>query len=114
MLMKHTQVSRDGTVTEPVSAYKHPWTRTDRQPLAQLTYGALLSGRTSMVGDSANTAKRALTIATRYAAVRRQFSSGKGKVRRSRARLSSADKPGRDTDSGLPYSSATINGEMAL
>ena len=84
--MKHTQVSRDGTVTEPVSAYKHPWTRTDRQPLAQLTYGALLSGRTSMVGDSANTAKRALTIATRYAAVRRQFSSGKGKVCRSHAR----------------------------
>jgi acyl-CoA oxidase len=34
-----------------------------------------------MVGDSANTAKRALTIATRYAAIRRQFSSGKGKVR---------------------------------
>jgi acyl-CoA oxidase len=96
MLMKHTQVARDGSVTEPVS-----WriffflTVADHQPLAQLTYGALLSGRTSMVGDSANSAKKvatssqsmrieadtqALTIAVRYAAVRRQFSSGKNKV----------------------------------
>jgi len=33
-----------------------------------------------MVGDSANSAKKALTIAVRYAAIRRQFSSGKGKV----------------------------------
>jgi hypothetical protein len=48
--------------------------------LDQLTYGALLSGRTSMVGDSAATAKKALTIAVRYAAVRRQFSSGKNQV----------------------------------
>ncbi|KAK4690092.1 acyl-CoA oxidase, partial [Tremellales sp. Uapishka_1] len=62
MLMKHTQVSREGVVTEP--------------PLAQLTYGALLSGRTSMVTDSANSAKKALTVAVRYAAIRRQFSSG--------------------------------------
>ncbi|WOO77293.1 Acyl-coenzyme A oxidase 2 [Vanrija pseudolonga] len=59
MLMKHTQVSRDGVVTEP--------------PLAQLTYGALLGGRTAMVADSSNTTKKALTIAVRYAAVRRQF-----------------------------------------
>ena len=28
------------------------------QPLAQLTYGALLSGRTSMVTDSSNSAKK--------------------------------------------------------
>ncbi|KAL7422579.1 fatty-acyl coenzyme A oxidase [Cryptotrichosporon argae] len=62
MLMKHTQVSRDGEVTEP--------------PLAQLTYGALLGGRTSMVADSSNSAKKALTVAVRYAAVRRQFRSG--------------------------------------
>lgn len=55
-------VSRTGEVAEP--------------PLAQLTYGALLSGRTSMVSDSSNTAKKALTVAIRYAAVRRQFSSG--------------------------------------
>ncbi|KAG7528732.1 hypothetical protein FFLO_05958 [Filobasidium floriforme] len=66
MLMKHTQVSRDGIVTDP--------------PLAQLTYGALLSGRVGMVADSSNTAKRALTIAVRYAAVRRQFASGKNKL----------------------------------
>lgn len=44
MLMKHTQVSRTGVVTDP--------------PLAQLTYGALLSGRVGMVADSANTAKK--------------------------------------------------------
>jgi len=61
MLMKHTQVTREGEVREP--------------PLAQLTYGALLQGRTAMVTDAANTAKKALTIAVRYAAVRRQFKS---------------------------------------
>ncbi|KAL7748275.1 fatty-acyl coenzyme A oxidase [Sorochytrium milnesiophthora] len=61
MLMKHTKVSRDGTVTEP--------------PLAQLTYGALIQGRVAMVVDSGNTSKKALTIAIRYAAIRRQFSS---------------------------------------
>ncbi|OWZ77266.1 acyl-CoA oxidase [Cryptococcus neoformans A2-102-5] len=66
MLMKHTQVSRDGVVTEP--------------PLAQLTYGALLGGRTSMVTDSSNSAKKALTIAVRYAAVRRQFAIGKNQL----------------------------------
>lgn len=66
LLMKYTQVSREGAVTEP--------------PLAQLTYGALLGGRTSMVADSSSTAKKALTIAIRYAAVRRQFNSGGNKV----------------------------------
>ncbi|WWC63687.1 uncharacterized protein I303_106292 [Kwoniella dejecticola CBS 10117] len=66
MLMKHTQVSRDGVVTEP--------------PLAQLTYGALLGGRTSMVTDSSNSAKKALTVAVRYAAVRRQFATGKNEL----------------------------------
>ncbi|KAJ2075344.1 fatty-acyl coenzyme A oxidase [Coemansia sp. S155-1] len=59
MLMKHTKVTRSGEVIEP--------------PLAQLAYGALIQGRVSMVSDSANVAKRALTIATRYASVRRQF-----------------------------------------
>ncbi|KAJ9110296.1 hypothetical protein QFC19_001699 [Naganishia cerealis] len=66
MLMKHTQVSREGIVTDP--------------PLAQLTYGALLSGRIAMVADSSNTAKKALTIALRYAAVRRQFAAGKNQL----------------------------------
>ncbi|KAJ2227522.1 fatty-acyl coenzyme A oxidase [Coemansia sp. RSA 1722] len=62
MLMKHTKVTRSGEVIEPA--------------LAQLAYGALIQGRVSMVSDSANVAKRALTIAVRYASVRRQFSDG--------------------------------------
>ncbi|OMH84762.1 Acyl-coenzyme A oxidase 3 [Zancudomyces culisetae] len=62
MLMKHTKVSSTGVVTEP--------------PMAQLAYGALITGRVTMVADSANIAKKALTIALRYAAIRRQFSSG--------------------------------------
>ncbi|PVZ99193.1 hypothetical protein BB558_004798 [Smittium angustum] len=62
MLMKHTKVSASGKVSEP--------------PMAQLAYGALIMGRVSMVEDSANVAKRALTIAIRYAAVRHQFSNG--------------------------------------
>ncbi|WFD31990.1 acyl-CoA oxidase [Malassezia sp. CBS 17886] len=61
MLMRYTQVTRDGQVFEP--------------PLQQLTYGALLGGRASMVNDSGNVAKKALTIGIRYAAVRRQFKS---------------------------------------
>ncbi|KAJ1985896.1 fatty-acyl coenzyme A oxidase [Dimargaris cristalligena] len=59
MLMKHTKVTRAGEVIEP--------------PMAQLAYGALIMGRVSMVVDSANMSKKALTIAIRYAAVRRQF-----------------------------------------
>lgn len=39
------------------------------------TYGALLQGRAAMVVDSGNVAKKALTIAIRYAAVRRQFAT---------------------------------------
>ncbi|CAM0137354.1 unnamed protein product [Umbelopsis sp. WA50703] len=61
MLMKHTKVSRSGQVKEP--------------KLQQLTYGALLQGRVAMVVDSGNVAKKALTIAIRYAAVRRQFAT---------------------------------------
>ncbi|KAI7869392.1 acyl-CoA dehydrogenase/oxidase C-terminal [Spinellus fusiger] len=61
MLMKHTKVSRTGIVQEPA--------------LQQLTYGALLQGRVAMVVDSGNVSKKALSIAIRYAAVRRQFSS---------------------------------------
>ncbi|CAN6595299.1 acyl-coenzyme A oxidase 2 [Trichomonascus vanleenenianus] len=64
MLMKYSKVAPDGTVTEP--------------PLNQLSYGALVGGRVSMVYDSVQTAKRFLTIALRYAAVRRQFSSTPG------------------------------------
>jgi acyl-CoA oxidase len=59
MLMKHCQVTRAGIVHEP--------------PLQQLAYGALITGRVSMVVDSGNMAKKALVIAIRYAAIRRQF-----------------------------------------
>lgn len=66
MLMKYTQVKRDGSVTEP--------------PMSQLAYGALLFGRTSIIRESAEMAKKALVIAIRYACVRRQFgTSGGGK-----------------------------------
>ncbi|KAG0190177.1 fatty-acyl coenzyme A oxidase [Apophysomyces sp. BC1034] len=61
MLMKHTKVSRTGLVSEP--------------KLQQLTYGALLQGRVAMVADSGHVSKKALSIAIRYAAVRRQFSN---------------------------------------
>ncbi|ORX61404.1 acyl-CoA oxidase [Hesseltinella vesiculosa] len=63
MLQKHTKVSRTGEVKEP--------------KLQQLTYGALLQGRVAMVVDSGNTSKKALTIAIRYAAVRRQFANSR-------------------------------------
>ena len=64
--MKYTKVNRDGTVIEP--------------PMAQLAYGALVGGRTTMIQESADFAKKALTIATRYAVVRRQFGGKNGKV----------------------------------
>lgn len=64
MLMKHTKVLRTGRLIEP--------------PLAQLAFGALIGGRVSMITDSGNIAKKALTIAIRYAAVRRQFGNTDG------------------------------------
>lgn len=65
MLMKHTKVAQDGTVVQP--------------PFHQVAYGALVHGRMAMVGESCDALKKALTIAIRYSAVRRQFSSGSGK-----------------------------------
>jgi acyl-CoA oxidase len=66
-----------------------------------------------MVGDSANSAKKALTIAVRYAAIRRQFSSGKGKVRQLQSLDScEAEQPARNPDLGLPDPSATSNGKL--
>lgn len=59
MLMKYTKVKADGTVIQP--------------PSQQLAYGALISGRVAMISDSANISKKALIIAIRYGAVRRQF-----------------------------------------
>lgn len=57
MLMKYTKVLRTGEVKEP--------------PLQQLAYGALIQGRVAMVVDSSNMSMKALTIAVRYACVRR-------------------------------------------
>ncbi|KAI8870361.1 acyl-CoA oxidase [Ramicandelaber brevisporus] len=59
MLQKHTKVTREGEVIAP--------------PLNQLAYGALIQGRVAMVADSANQSKKALTVAIRYAGIRRQF-----------------------------------------
>lgn len=64
MLMRFASIDRHGTVTEP--------------HLAQLSYGALIGGRVGMVSDSYHSAKRFLTIAIRYAAVRRQFGTKPG------------------------------------
>ncbi|ODQ51405.1 acyl-coenzyme a oxidase 2 [Saitoella complicata NRRL Y-17804] len=66
MLMKHIKVTRTGEVKS--------------EAMAQLTYGALIAGRVSMVVDSASVSKRVLTIAIRYAGVRRQFSSKPGEI----------------------------------
>ena len=66
MLMKHTKVLSTGKLIEP--------------PMAQLAFGALIQGRVSMISDSGNIAKKALTIAIRYAAIRRQFGGGSGKA----------------------------------
>ncbi|OWB76656.1 hypothetical protein B5S32_g811 [[Candida] boidinii] len=64
MLTKYSKVEDDGEVIEP--------------PLAQLAYGALLGGRTTMVTDSFRMSERFITIALRYASIRRQFAD-KGK-----------------------------------
>lgn len=61
MLMRWAKVSPDGIYTKP--------------PKAQLSYGALIGGRVGMIMDSSDYAKKALTIAIRYSAVRRQFPS---------------------------------------
>jgi len=65
MLMKHTKVLSTGKLIEPA--------------MAQLAFGALITGRVSMIIDSGNIAKKACTIAIRYAAIRRQFGGGNGK-----------------------------------
>lgn len=46
--------------------------------MAQLAYGSLIFGRTSIIRESSECAKKAITIATRYACVRRQFGGGGG------------------------------------
>lgn len=59
MLSKFTKVDKEGNVEEP--------------PLEQLSYGALLGGRVTMVTDSWRTGERFITIALRYSVGRRQF-----------------------------------------
>ncbi|ODV98440.1 hypothetical protein PACTADRAFT_38273 [Pachysolen tannophilus NRRL Y-2460] len=59
MLTKYTRIDEDGEVIEP--------------PLAQLAYGALLTGRVTMVRESFRTSQRFMTVALRYAVGRRQF-----------------------------------------
>lgn len=61
MLMRYCKVDKNGNVTQP--------------PLQQLAYGPLIIGRAGIADDSFQTAKRFMTIAIRYAAVRRQFTS---------------------------------------
>jgi len=58
MLMGHAKVDADGTYTEP--------------PHARLSYGTMTLIRTGIVSSSADCLSRAVTIATRYSAVRRQ------------------------------------------
>lgn len=57
--MRFTSVDKNGNVQDP--------------PMAQLAYGALVFVRTSIIRESAETCKKALTIAIRYCCVRRQF-----------------------------------------
>lgn len=47
--------------------------------MAQLAYGALIFGRTAIIRESAECAKKATTIAVRYGCVRRQFGGGVNK-----------------------------------
>eukprot|EP01087_Luapelamoeba_hula_P004637 TRINITY_DN1455_c0_g1_i3.p1 TRINITY_DN1455_c0_g1~~TRINITY_DN1455_c0_g1_i3.p1 ORF type:complete len:550 (+),score=70.82 TRINITY_DN1455_c0_g1_i3:444-2093(+) len=58
MLQRWSQVAADGTYTSPA--------------FPQLAYGALLGGRTVITASGAEVLKQALTIATRYGAVRKQ------------------------------------------
>ncbi|KAI8438110.1 hypothetical protein MSG28_010742 [Choristoneura fumiferana] len=58
MLMKNSQILKDGTFIS--------------SPNSKLTYGTMVYIRVSILGTMANTLGRAVTIATRYAAVRRQ------------------------------------------
>jgi acyl-CoA oxidase len=59
MLMKYSKVSRDGL-------YSHP-------PSLQIAYSALISGRIPLISFCSSYIQKALVIAIRYGAVRRQF-----------------------------------------
>eukprot|EP01121_Diplochlamys_sp_Union-15-3_P014609 TRINITY_DN4675_c0_g1_i1.p1 TRINITY_DN4675_c0_g1~~TRINITY_DN4675_c0_g1_i1.p1 ORF type:complete len:721 (+),score=132.72 TRINITY_DN4675_c0_g1_i1:28-2163(+) len=61
MLMRWSQVSPQGEFTKP--------------PRAQMSYGALLHGRVAIIRDASDNAKKAVTVAIRYGANRRQFTT---------------------------------------
>eukprot|EP01100_Stratorugosa_tubuloviscum_P005869 TRINITY_DN257_c0_g2_i1.p1 TRINITY_DN257_c0_g2~~TRINITY_DN257_c0_g2_i1.p1 ORF type:complete len:782 (-),score=436.30 TRINITY_DN257_c0_g2_i1:86-2431(-) len=61
MLMRWATVSTNGEYIKP--------------PKQQLSYASLLAGRVNMVQTSSDVVKKAITIAIRYASVRRQFHS---------------------------------------
>ncbi|KAG0032989.1 hypothetical protein BGZ81_009661 [Podila clonocystis] len=58
MLMRFSQVSREGVYSKPIHA--------------KLAYGGMTAVRTTLINHSALSMARAVTIATRYCAVRRQ------------------------------------------
>jgi acyl-CoA oxidase len=58
MLMKYSQVDRDGTYSKP--------------PFAKIAYGTMVYVRSTMLSGLSDSLSRACTIATRYSAVRRQ------------------------------------------
>lgn len=64
MLSKFTQINSKGEVTLP--------------KFEQLSYTALVNGRVSMVSDSFQVGKKFITIALRYATIRRQFGNING------------------------------------
>ncbi|TPX66950.1 acyl-CoA oxidase [Spizellomyces sp. 'palustris'] len=61
MLMRYARVEPDGTYVRP--------------PSSKLSYGTMVFVRSSIVSNAAKNLARAATIATRYSAVRRQFSN---------------------------------------
>ncbi|KAL6054009.1 fatty-acyl coenzyme A oxidase [Balamuthia mandrillaris] len=64
MLMKWAKVTPQGEYIKP--------------PKAQLAYGALLGGRISLINNANLNLEKALTIAIRYSAIRKQFEVKKG------------------------------------
>jgi len=66
MLMRHAQVSKDGTYTS--------------QTIPQIVYLSMMSTRMMIIQGAADDLAMAATIATRYSAVRRQTANSKGLV----------------------------------
>src|SRR4051794_6216341 len=66
MLMRYSQVTRDGRYTKP--------------PHDKLVYGGMTYARINIIESSAHSLSRAVTIAIRYCAVRRQGSASQVKA----------------------------------